>query len=700
MRFHPAGSSRGIGDSNRIISGSVIEYEQHGKPYLGFILEERKSNFAVINERGQELTLSPDRIFLLPLSVDASDKQGALREIEKLLKKSAEKRGEIDLASLWELLSSEKRELSERTICELLFPNEDASELLAVRRALVEDVIYFKRRKTGYEPRPAEIVEELKKKAEADAEKAKERASFKRELLDRIKGEKRPFERNWGKFGISDLEDLAALGGQSSSARETTDLLEEILESEKLSITGKPQDRAFQLLILTGHFKPDADLNLISIGRPVHFPPHVADELSSLLTNLEKAPQRQLSKEVFTVTIDSESTRDIDDALSLEELPDGYRIGIHISDVANVVSLGSRLDEQALRRATSLYTPDYQIPMFPLELSERALSLVEGECRPVTSFYLETDKQFELRGRSVCSEVIKIGKRLSYTEVDEILEEDRNFSPLNPLLIKLWEASSAFESKRILDGALQFPRRELIPRIDEKGIVTLEHLEEETPARKLVSELMIAANVVAANYAKKHGIPLVFRGQEAPDSDILASGQDILEGPAREYYLRGLMKRSVTSVEPLPHSGLGVDAYTQVTSPIRRAVDLLNQRQLNSHLSTGKALFDREHFRKVIEECEARLDEAFYIQRQRNRYWLLRYLEQRKQSHIEGVIVRVDAQRPLVELSELQTIVPFQPAKAVGDFADRAASRLGEKVRLKISKLNARDDRLFLVEEP
>jgi exoribonuclease-2 len=675
----------------------VIEYEQHGKPSLGFVLGERKSVFQVVNEQSQELSLPPDRIFLLPLQVDISDRSSALARLKALREEASLKRAEIDLPSVWEVLHEERRELLEKEVAELIFGNVGAAELLAARRALTEDAIFFKRKKIGFEARPAEVVEELKKKAEAEELKARERAVFSEEVLTRLKSPK-SFPRNWSSFGISDLENLAALGSAAPSAKETSEFVDEISERAKLGLTGKPNERAFSLLVKLGHFNSDTDLNLICSGRPVYFPPPVLSELEALKAELNNP--LPVSRELFTVTIDGEETRDIDDALSIEELPEGYRIGVHISDVSRVVPLGSKLEEHALRRATSVYTPDYMIPMFPPELSESALSLVAGEVRPVMSFYLDTDRQFEIKHTTVSRETLRISRRMSYDEVDRMLtEEEIAQDGLSQLLFRLWDAASAFESRRIMAGALQFPRRELIPIVDENRQVSLRTLDEETPARKLVAELMVAANFVAARYGREHGLALAYRSQEPPEVDILNSGFDIPEGPAREYYRRGLMSRSFTSVEPKPHAGLGLSAYIQITSPIRRALDLLNQRQISAHLVSGRPLFSAEEFKEQIQNCEARLDEANFIQRQRTRYWLLRYLEQQGQKEIFGTIVRVERERPLVELDGIQSIYPFQPAKNVGDFSRKDESRLGERVRLRVQRLNARDDRLQLVEE-
>jgi len=336
--------------------------------------------------------------------------------------------------------------------------------------------------------------------------------------------------------------------------------------------------------------------------------------------------------------------------------------------------------------------------MLPPELSEQLLSLVSGEVRSVMSFYVETDSQFEIQRSFVKQENLKIAERLSYNQVDAILADEKNNDSLAEMLLRLFDAASHFESRRIMTGALQFNRREKFARVDSEGKVYLERSDEETPARKLVSELMVTANVVAATFARDNQIPLVFRSQDKPDVDILRGGEDIVEGPAREYFRRGLMKRSVTSTTPLPHYGLAAPAYVQITSPIRRYLDLVNQRQLSCHLSGQGQMLNALEVREMLELCESRLDEANSIQRQRARYWLLRYFEQQRLSDLTGIIVKADEQRPLVELDDIQTILPFQQAKKVGEGVDRETSRLGKRITLKVQKLSARDDRLLLVE--
>jgi exoribonuclease-2 len=694
--FNSTASGSTNSDSIRISIGSVIEYEQHSKLYLGVVTGERKNLFVITNERGQELTLPAERIFLLPLRVDAVKSEQIILALEEVLRDTQAALNEVDIESVWELVKDTHKEVSEKNIVELLFPKPSGAQLLAVRRALVGDSIFFKRRKSGFEPRDAEIVEELRVKARQDALRKKERDDFAEQLLIRLNGNPGPFEKNWSGFGITELEQFAALGASAVNGKETNEFIEEFYSTAKLEYQGRAQEKAIKLLIKIGHWSEEIDLNLYASGRPIEFSPTVMKEIEAITSSYTvRAPSND---GLTIVTIDSESTKDIDDGLSFEKLSDGYKIGIHISDVSSIVMPGSKLNEQAVRRATSVYTPDYQIPMLPPELSEQLLSLVAGEVRSVMSFYIETDSLFDARKTYVKKENLKISQRLSYSQVDSILADEKDNNALASMLLSLWDAASHFESRRIMDGALQFNRREKFPKVDADGKVYLERSDEETPARKLVSELMVAANIVAATYARDYQIPLVFRGQDKPDVEILRAGEDIIEGPAREYFRRGLMKRSVISTSPLPHYGLAAPAYVQITSPIRRFLDLVNQRQLSNQLTGEGQLLNSLELRELLELCESRLDEANSIQRQRSRYWFLRYFEQQRISEVTGVIIRADEQRPLVELDDFQTILPFQQSKKVGEFANRETSRLGTRIKLKVQKLSARDDKLLLVE--
>jgi exoribonuclease-2 len=226
-------------------------------------------------------------------------------------------------------------------------------------------------------------------------------------------------------------------------------------------------------------------------------------------------------------------------------------------------------------------------------------------------------------------------------------------------------------------------------------MIVLEDTSEDTPARKLVSELMILANETGALFAAEHGVSLVFRGQERPDVNVAEQGQHIPEGPAREYAQRGFLKRSTVGVVPCPHFGLGIKAYSQLTSPIRRVVDLINQRQLSTFLAQGAPRYTADEVSALLIDIEPYLDEASYLQRTRHRYWLHRFLMQEGITHLPAVVVRVDGPKPLAELEVIYTLSTFVPMRREGG---AHGLKVGQRVNLKIQEIHPRRE-LFLLSE-
>src|SRR6185312_6195930 len=149
-------------------------------------------------------------------------------------------------------------------------------------------------------------------------------------------------------------------------------------------------------------------------------------------------------------------------------------------------------------------------------------------------------------------------------------------------------------------------------------------------------------------------IPLTFRSQETPEDETLPAKLPP-DGPAHDFYLRSRLKKSLVGLVPLPHASLGLRAYVQATSPIRRYMDLINQRQFLWYLTRGKPLYSRGDLEKIIDEVEPRLSNALQATKETRRYWLLRYLQQMQKTgeRIFGTVVRLDGRTPLVELEKL-----------------------------------------------
>jgi exoribonuclease II len=690
---------------SKIVPGRVVEYEQHAKAQLGVTLAEKRGKWVILNQQGSELELPADRLTLIPgSSIDQSlDKHRKAAALGGLAQQAFDLSETISLEDAWQIFLGETKEVSVQEVAELLFAQTTGKHYLAARRALLADQVYFKRKKIGFEPRPESVVEELKIKVRAEEEKQKQREALIDAVLKRLNDHTAPLPAS-----IASLEELAALGSSAAEAKATKELLELIDERGKLGLQGKPEDKAFQLLVAMKHFSPDQDLAPIRLGRPVRFDEETlkearavaaADFLASCSDSASGSAVHADLRGLACITIDGAETKDFDDALSVEQTASGLRFGIHISDVAGAIRPESLLEKAALRRGTSIYTPDAQIPMLPPLVSENTLSLIEGTERLAMSFFLDVEAAGSIINRSVSRSIIRLARRFTYEEADAILcDNSASSAEYSDMLHKLWQMSSNSEARRMAAGAIQFDRREMCARLLPDGTIELEPANEDTPARRLVSEMMILANESAALFAKENKLPIVFRAQEAPDTDVNRQGLDLPEGPAREYFLRGLLKKSTVSYEPQPHSGLGLEAYTQVTSPIRRAVDLITQRQLGKFLDSGALFYPPQKISELIGQIEAGVDEAVQIQRERNRYWLLKYLLQNNIREIDAVIVRVDGTKPIAEIDVLFGLFPFHPNTEKGQYVPNNRKNLGKKIKLRVEHINPRTQTLTLRE--
>ena len=713
----PAGNSASGGSINtadiaQIKAGVLVVYEQHSKPQLGMVLTEKKNKWAVLNHLGAELDLAPDRISALPVpAADLSlNREARIAWLSRVVEQAGAILEGIELEEAWSIFLGEKEEIQECDIAELLFPKPAAEHYFAVRRALLLDTIYFKRKKSSFEPRSPEIVEELKIRAQTEKEKEARREKCVTQVLARLHSPESAFD---SLLSLEPLEQLAALGSSYTEAKSAKALLDEIIERAKLHLPGRIEDKAFALLLKIKHFTPDQDLTPLRLGRPLHFEISALEEASFLAaaSNASYPSDREDCRHCACITIDGEDTQDFDDALSVEKIAGGFRFGIHISDVAAAVMPGSALEQAALRRATSIYTPDSRIPMLPREASENALSLLEGSERQAMSFFIETDDSYSIKSRRICLSFIRITKRLNYKQADSYLcqetapplinsasEIDSDIE-LGQALLHLYHLAGASETRRLESGAVQLDRREMTAKIAADGTITLEPANEDTPAHHLVSEMMILANETAALFAQSHKLPIVFRSQEPPENLLKIQDSDIPPGPAREYYLRGMLKRSVVSCKAEAHSGLGFSAYTQVTSPIRRAADIITQRQLARFISAGQPFYREDDITELLMRLEMGLDEAAQIQRERNRYWLLKYLLQMDCKQIKGVIVRVDGPKPLAELEHIYALFPFYPQLDGAQYSAYGKKHLGREVNLRIEKIDPRSLTLVLKEQ-
>jgi exoribonuclease II len=372
-------------------------------------------------------------------------------------------------------------------------------------------------------------------------------------------------------------------------------------------------------------------------------------------------------------TIDSEFTRDIDDALSLEQVGQDHQVGIHITDVATFLNGRKEIFQEAMSRATSIYLPDQRIPMIPPALSEGTCSLVVGEKRRALSFLVRIDEEGRVLEYQITPSIIQVERRLSYDLADQMLEEeDEGLTRLRGIAEKLLR-------RRAASGAFFIPRPERIVRVSRDKEITISKRDRESPSQKIISEFMILANCLAALFLKEKGIPAIYRGQMEPREAVLPMERF---DPLQAYRLRRIMNRVEVSTRPLRHAGLGAEAYLTLTSPIRRFYDLLIEKQVLEALR-GSPVWNDTQLGEIINRVGPAIAKVGLVEELTEQYWILRYLEKRMGSTTPAMILDRFANKYLIHLSEYLLEV---------DMAANSGRDLvpGDQVLVRIEKANAR----------
>src|SRR5882724_10953983 len=354
-------------------------------------------------------------------------------------------------------------------------------------------------------------------------------------------------------------------------------------------------------------------VDMLSIIRKYHLPTEFP---KPMLEEAERIPEtvreemfegREDLREKFIVTVDPDDARDFDDAIDVERMPGGgWRLGVHIADVAAYVKPGSALDREAYKRGNSVYLPDRVIPMLPERLSNGVCSLNPGVTRLTHSVFLEFGKDGQTKSARFGRTVIRSARRLTYREAYAILRARPN-DQLGERLHVAWELASLLRRKRFEQGSLDLDFPEVKVRLDKEGKPILLERIENDESHQLVEEFMLAANEAVARELKNRSIPTIYRVHENPEPEKLAEYRELVlsfnyrvgdlthraelqrlltsisgkpEEQALKIALLKSLKRARYSAQPLGHYGLAKANYLHFTSPIRRYADLVVHRAL------------------------------------------------------------------------------------------------------------------------
>lgn len=382
-----------------------------------------------------------------------------------------------------------------------------------------------------------------------------------------------------------------------------------------VEVLGDAEQPGVDVLVVLRHY-----------GIPDEFPPTVLEQAGS--RPKDPTPKdwkgREDLRQRIVITIDGESARDFDDAISIEKLPNGlFRLGVHIADVAHYVEEGSALDLEAYRRGTSVYYPDRAIPMLPEALSNGLCSLRPHVPRLTTSVFLDIDREGKVQDRRFAETVIQSARRMTYTEVRRILEEpqERDLAEYGPILTCLRDMHvlmTILHHARLKRGSIDFDLPEGNVELGTDGTVVGVIPSERNVAHRLIEEFMLAANEAVAMELEMQAVPALYRVHEPPSPDRLqelretlrtfgiplkgeltslhpAALQQVLariKGVPEEPFVSSLVLRTMQRAGYRPecwgHYALAARYYCHFTSPIRRYPDLVVHRGLKA-LIHGKA---------------------------------------------------------------------------------------------------------------
>lgn len=411
---------------------------------------------------------------------------------------------------------------------------------------------------------------------------------------------------------------------------------------------------------------------LAQAGFPLFFPEDVLEESERLpeIPDPGEIKKRKDCRGILTFTIDPADAKDFDDAISIRTLSNGwYEIGVHIADVSYYVHPGTELDEEAYKRATSVYLPDRVNPMLPERISNELCSLRPHEDKFTFSAIFQMNAKGEVKQYWLGKTVIHSDHRFTYEDVQEIIETGKGKHSEEVLLLN--DISQRLRKNRFKKGAINFSSQEVRFTLDEKGKPVGVMVKESKESHQLIEELMLLANrTVAENVAKhlvnKKPLPFPYRVHDRPDSEKLApfivfakkhghnfdtsspqaiahSFNSMLQdarGKPEQHVLEQLgirtMAKAIYTTENIGHYGLAFEQYCHFTSPIRRYPDILVHRVLESILE-NKPMADK----KMEEKCKhssERERAAMECERAGNKYKQVEFMKEHLGETFEGVV--------------------------------------------------------------
>ena len=458
------------------------------------------------------------------------------------------------------------------------------------------------------------------------------------------------------------------------------------------------------------NFALDFTILCTIIGRNLKSPIEI--QTNRMIEKLEILRRRDM-RDAFTFTIDPADAKDFDDALSFAVIEEDdnqspitnhlYQIGVHIADVSFYVRPGTKIDDEAYQRGTSVYLVDRVLPMLPEELCNDKCSLRPGEDKLCMSVIFTMDADAHVLKYKICRTVIRSNVRLNYDEAQAIIETSTSRDlEITKALTTLNEMAHKLRAARIANGALTIEQDEMRFRLNKDGYPTEIYFEHPNEAHHLIEEFMLLANRTVAT-AVGAGRPFVYRVHDLPDTEKLEEVKKFKRQCAMTARMRHhqiseeavrraidmltirAQSKAVYSTYNIGHYGLAFSHYTHFTSPIRRYPDLMVHRLVEKYILTGKKeTLTREELEDKCEHCSACEQEATQAERDSIKLFQAMWMKDHLNEVLDGFITGITDFGFFVQLeqSRCEGLVHMMTIEHPEDYV------LGDKVTVKVVRVD------------
>lgn len=469
---------------------------------------------------------------------------------------------------------------------------------------------------------------------------------------------------------------------------------------------------------------------------PLGFPKVVEKEAESIPAQIstEEYKKRKDLRNTWTITIDPEDAKDFDDALSLKKLDAGrWEVGVHIADVSHYVKPGGLIDEEAYRRATSVYLVDRVIPMLPEKLSNFVCSLNAGEDKLCYSIIFEMDENANVHGQWIGRTVINSDRRYNYEEVQKTIENEKG--EFAEEIMTLHRLAVQLRNERFKNGSINFASQEVKFKLDEDGTPLSVYIKEQKDSNRLIEDFMLLANKRIAEHigkkkADKKPKTFVYRIHDQPSPEKLNTFIEFLgklgyslkinsreslaqsfnslfrqiAGKGEENMIETIAIRTMAKAEystfNIGHYGLAFSYYTHFTSPIRRYPDLMVHRLLDHYLQGGSSA-SSDVYEDKCQHCSLMERSAIEAERESVKYKQAEFLLDKIGQEFEGLISGVSKWGIYVEIigNKCEGMIRLQDLGDDFYYLDEdnyqvigsrygQKYKLGDQVRIKVKKID------------